>query len=56
MLQAHKLDFCDVKLRIGIHTGHIIAGFIGQKVVKYDIFGDTVLVAHKIKVNNLLPG
>lgn len=56
MLQAHKLDFCDVKLRIGIHTGHIIAGFIGQKVVKYDIFGDTVLVAHKIKVNNLSPG
>lgn len=49
MLQAHKLDFTDLKLKIGIHTGNIIAGFIGQKVVKYDIFGDSVLVAHKIK-------
>lgn len=26
-------------MRIGIHTGDIIAGIIGTKIVRYDIFG-----------------
>ena len=29
-----KLD-----MRIGIHTGKIVGGIIGAKVVRYDIFG-----------------
>lgn len=49
MLKAYKLDFTDLQLRIGIHTDSIIAGFIGSKVVKYDIFGESVLISHKIK-------
>ena len=26
-------------MRIGIHTGRIVGGIIGTKVVRYDIFG-----------------
>ena len=37
---------------MGIHTGNIIAGMIGTKLVKYDIFGENVLIASKIRMNS----
>lgn len=33
-------------LRIGIHTGELVAGVIGQKRLAYDVWGDTVNIAH----------
>ena len=39
----------DLDMRIGIHTGKIVAGIIGSKVVRYDIFGEGVLMAKKIE-------
>ena len=36
-------------MRVGIHTGKVIAGIIGSKVVRYDLFGQGVLIANKIK-------
>ena len=41
-----KLD-----MRIGIHTGRIVGGIIGTKVVRYDIFGPDVLIANKMESN-----
>lgn len=38
-------------MRVGIHTGTIVAGIIGTKLVKYDIFGENVLTAYKVKSN-----
>ena len=38
-------------LRLGIHTGIIIAGVIGVKRFAYDIWGDTVNVASRIETN-----
>lgn len=29
-------------MRVGIHTGQVVAGIIGSKVVRYDIFGEGV--------------
>jgi len=40
-----------IDMRIGIHTGDIIAGIIGTKVVRYDIFGQNVLIANKMEAN-----
>ena len=40
-------------MRIGIHTGPVVAGIIGSRIVRYDIFGEGVLVANKMKVNAL---
>ena len=38
-----------LNMRIGIHTGQVIAGIIGSRIVRYDIFGEGVLVANKMK-------
>jgi adenylate cyclase len=35
--------------RIGIHTGPIIAGVVGEKKFAYDIWGDTVNVAARME-------
>jgi hypothetical protein len=42
-------------MRIGIHTGQVVAGIIGTKVVRYDIFGEGVLIANKMESNGV-PG
>ena len=38
-------------MRIGIHTGKIIGGIIGTKLVRYDIFGKDVQIAKKMETN-----
>lgn len=45
----------DLDMRIGIHTGRVVAGIIGSKVVRYDIFGDGVLIANKMETHGI-PG
>lgn len=37
------------ELRIGIHTGHLIAGVIGRKKFAYDIWGDAVNTASRME-------
>ena len=41
----------DLNMRIGVHTGEIIAGVIGTKIVRYDIWGPDVLIANKMESN-----
>ena len=53
--QSENQDLKDLDMRIGIHTGRVVAGIIGSKVVRYDIFGDGVLIANKMESNGV-PG
>jgi histidine kinase len=38
-----------VEMRIGIHTGTVIAGVVGTKKFQYDIWGDTVNIAARME-------
>jgi len=39
----------NLDLNVGIHTGRILGGIIGSKIVRYDIFGQDVLIAKLIE-------
>ena len=39
-------------LRLGIHSGEIIAGVVGKKKFAYDIWGDTVNLAARMEQNS----
>ena len=44
----------EIKIRIGIHTGRVVAGIIGSKIVRYDVLGEGVLITKKLQVNGEL--
>jgi adenylate cyclase len=47
--QRNKLALSAFEMRVGIHTGPVIAGIVGVKKFQYDIWGDTVNTASRIE-------
>ena len=46
----------NLDLRVGIHTGKILGGIIGSKIVRYDVFGQDSLITRSILRNGVLYG
>jgi len=55
MTDLKKEALNDWEVRIGIHTGPVIAGVIGNKKLSYDIWGDTVNIASRMESSGI-PG
>jgi class 3 adenylate cyclase len=47
--ERSKLNLPFFQIRIGIHTGRIVAGVVGKKKFAFDIWGDTVNIASRIE-------
>jgi adenylate cyclase len=47
--EFHKLTARHLQLRIGVHTGPVVAGVIGKNKFIYDLWGDTVNIASRMQ-------
>jgi len=47
--QVNYENGSELNMRIGLHTGEVIAGIIGTTVVRYDIYGPDVMIANKME-------
>lgn len=54
MARYRTMTGIDLHIRIGIHTGPVVAGLLGRSRYSYDLWGDTVNVASRLESHGVV--
>ena len=52
-IKDSQTEVIHFKMRVGVHTGPVVAGIVGTKKWQYDIWGDTVNIASGMEANSI---
>lgn len=47
--QIEEVEVNGIEVRVGVHCGSLIAGVVGQEMIQYDVWGDSVNVASRME-------
>lgn len=49
--EVNQENSMGISMRIGVHTGDVVAGITGKNIVRYDIYGNDVYIANSMESN-----